>query len=121
MAIMPIPVPSVAGVSVAREPIAGAQVKCVLEMFIFWRVERGWIREGLAEWLDAVLSKLLDINLTTLRELMVAAPKLNSVLYHAHHRRLHELTITEMMSAVALMIDWPGNVAATEGSGSDAS
>ena len=95
---------SVAGVSLPRD---GSEIKLVLEMVILRRVARGLIRENSAKWLDAVLAKLVSVGVTTLRELVMAAPTLNQRLYDANRPKLHDLTISEMMAEVVLMIQWP--------------
>jgi hypothetical protein len=75
----------------------------------------------LAEWLAAVLAKLIAVNVTTLRELVMAAPTLNQILGQANRRRLHDSTISKMMAEVVLMIEWPDDVAEAEGAESDVS
>ncbi len=56
----------------------------------------------------------MSVGVTTLRELVVAAPTLNQTLQDAGRRRLHLVTLTEMMVEVADMVRWPGDVADPE-------
>jgi hypothetical protein len=52
--------------------------------------------------------KLMLINVTTLRELILVAPMLNTSLRNAGQLGLHQRTMTDMMAELVHMIQWPG-------------
>ena len=97
---------SVAGVPLPRDPFAGAQVRLVLEMVVLRRVQRGRVMDNSGEWVNAVLAKLISINVTTLKELVLAAPTLNQTLCAAHCRPLNDVTVSEMMEELVEMVEW---------------
>jgi hypothetical protein len=98
------------------QDFSGDEIRRVLEMVVLRRVQRGLVQENSAEWLSAVLSKLIFVDVTTLREFVRVAPTLNQILGQHSLHRLHDTTVSEMMQEVVLMIEWPG-----EGAESDAS
>jgi hypothetical protein len=122
---VPVPVAETVG-SVAAGPVQdtlalpGAEIRLVLEMVILNRIHRGQLSDNTDGWIAAVLANLMSVGVTTLRELVVAAPTLNQTLQDAGRRRLHLVTLTEMMVEVADMVRWPGDVP-EPGSESDSS
>jgi hypothetical protein len=115
-----VPVAETVG-SVAAGPVQdpvygvpGGQIRLVLEMVILNRIHRGQLSDNTDGWIAAVLANLMSVGVTTLRELVVAAPTLNQTLQDAGRRRLHLVTLSEMMVEVADMVRWPGDVADPE-------
>ena len=114
---VPVPVAETVG-SVATGPVQapldglpGAEIRLVLEMVILNRIHRGQLADNTDGWIAAVLANLMSVGVTTLRELVVAVPTLNQTLRDAGRRRLHLVTLTEIMFEVAEMGRWPGDVA----------
>ena len=100
--------------SVARIPPAvpgrGEEVRLVLEMVVLRRgLDTAAAAAAAAEWVAAVHFNLMDIGVTTLRELLEASPTLNVMLDRARHRQLHDITIVQMMEELARLIQWPGD------------
>jgi len=100
---------SVAGVPLPADAFAGDQIRLLLEMVALRRgIDTVASAAAAAEWVAAVHSNLMDIGVSTLRELLVASPDLNEMLGRSNHRRLHAATIVQLMEELALMITWPG-------------
>ena len=60
-------------------------------------------------WIAAVHAKLMYINVSTLKELVVEAPTLNANLRRYHQVCLNVKTISEMMFEVGEMVQWPND------------
>jgi hypothetical protein len=100
---------SVAGIPPAG-PLPGDDVRLVLEMVVLRRgLDTAAAAAAAAEWVAAVHSNLMDIGVTTLRELVEASTSLNVMLDRAHHRQLHGITIVQMMQELARLVQWPGD------------
>jgi hypothetical protein len=105
-AVPPV-VPYVVG-SVAEAPVVGPQIKYLLEMVVLRRMSRNEPVEHPEGWMTEVHRKLMLINVTTLRELILVAPMLNTSLRNAGQLGLHQRTMTDMMAELVHMIQWPG-------------
>lgn len=98
---------SVAGILTAG-PCVGNDVRLVLEMVVLRRgLDTDAATAAADEWVAAVHSNLMDIGVTSLRELVEASSILNVMLDRAHHRQLHGLTIVQIMEEVARLVQWP--------------
>jgi hypothetical protein len=104
-------VSSVAGgpMSAEARALTGDPVRLLLEMVVLRRgLNTVSAAASAAEWVAAVHSNLLDIGITTPRELLVASPDLNEMLGRSGHRRLHAATIVQLMEELSHLITWPG-------------
>ena len=89
-------------------PLPGDDVRLVLEMVVLRRgLDTAAAAAAAAEWVAAVHSNLMDIGVTTLRELVESSTSLNAMLDRAHHRQLHGITIVQIMEELARLIQWP--------------
>ena len=99
----------VAGVPVPQDPVVGVHIKYVLEMVVLRRISRNEPIEHPVGWVAEVQRKLMSINVTTLRELVMEIPRLNSLLHQAGQMVLHLTTLMDIMAEVARTIQWPGD------------
>jgi hypothetical protein len=100
---------SVAGGPLSADALPGDQIRLVLEMVVLRRgLDTVASAASAAEWVAAVHSNLLDIGVSTVRELLVALPDLNEILSQSGHQRLHAATIVQLMEELSHLITWPG-------------
>jgi hypothetical protein len=108
-------VESTAGLPAPVDGVA-VEIRLVLEMVTIRRAASRRPMDNASEWVAAVLAKLVHVNVTTMRELVMATPILNQALYKANHRRLNDLTLCDMMAELVLMIEWPDDMVSSSGS-----